>query len=154
MATEQLAAEIVTKGLRKFESDMSKADKAVGKSVDSIDKASKSGLSFGDVLSGVTKGLAVAGAAAATMGVVFKKAMDFGKLGAQAIQAELSFTGLVEQMELGGEYMGRLEEAAGGTIDQLSLMAGVGTLVAGVSKALGPAFAHGRGRVCGWRRIE
>ena len=138
---EQLAAELVTKGLQKFESDMAKADRAVGKSADSIDEAGKSGIGFGDVLGGVAKGLGIATAAAATMGIVFKQAMDLGKAGATVVQATASFEGLVEQLELGADYMGRLEEAAGGTIDKLSLMAGVGTLLAGTSREFGRELA-------------
>ena len=143
MATEAeiLATRLVTEGMKKFEGDMAKADRAVGKTADSIDESSKSGIGFGDMLGAVAKGIAGATAAAATMGLVFKKALDLGKAGATVVQATESFEGLVEQMGLGIEFMGRLEEAAGGTIDTMSLMAGVGTLVAGTSEDFGRELA-------------
>ena len=140
--TEILATRLVTEGIQKFEGDMAKADRAVGKTADSIDESSEAGIGFGDMLTTVAKGIGVATAAAATMGIVFKKALDLGKAGATVVQATESFEGLVAQMELSIDYLEMLEEAAGGTIDTMTLMAGVGTLVAGTSKDFGRELAN------------
>ncbi len=105
--TEILATRLITEGIQKFEGDMAKADKAVGKTADSIDESSKSGIGFGDMLGAVAKGVAAAGAAAATMGVVFKKALDLGKAGATVVQATESFEGLVEQTMPHAQYSSR-----------------------------------------------
>jgi hypothetical protein len=70
-----------------------------------------------------------------------KKTYEFAELGAQAIQTEESFEFLREEMELGPGYLDRLSEAAGGTIPQLKLMAGVGTLAAGTSREFGAELA-------------
>lgn len=70
-----------------------------------------------------------------------KQVYEFAELGAQVIQTEESFEFLREEMELGPGYLDRLSQAAGGTIPQLKLMAGVGTLAAGTSREFGAELA-------------
>jgi len=90
----------------------------------------KLGLTLGQL--GVYAGLATAGIAA--VGVAVKKVFDFAEAGAGVIQMRASFAGL-------GIDMDTLQAKAGGTIDEMTLMAATAKLLAGTTGELSAAMA-------------
>ncbi len=105
--------------------------------------AAKAGSSFKDFAKlastaamGVNQALELAQKAAEA----FKKAYDFSKEGAIAKQTEVSFNNLVSSFQGGERVFDDVSEAAGGTIDKMTLMSSILTLTTGASENLQQAF--------------
>lgn len=85
------------------------------------------------IISGVTAGLV--GFAA-----TFKKAFDLARAGAAIDQTKESFDRLVTSLGQGPELLDELRQAARGTVDDMTLMSSVMTLVAGAGPNLAAAL--------------
>jgi len=142
VALEQLGMAIFVSGLQKFLSDTGAADKAIDKSAKNMTKMSKAGEHFGKAFKGIKDHLGKMTVGIVAAGAAFVKYLQFAKMGAQARETENSFKRLSEEMGLNIGYMQRLRDASRGTIDDLSLMSGVSTLVAGASKEFGTQLAN------------
>jgi len=79
------------------------------------------------VVGGVTAGLVIAG----------KALFDLGERGAIVEQTGESFDFLIEKLELAPDLLDQLSDAALGTVDRMTLMGGVATLLAGTTDELG-----------------
>lgn len=88
---------------------------------------------FGMSLTDLKSGIDLAMGAARTFAQVARQAFDFTKAGAAVIQTTASFKGMGLSLEA-------LRQAAGGTIDDMSLMSSAMALLAGASDTLSPAL--------------
>lgn len=96
-------------------------------------------------LEGVTAirdGLAITAAAVVAFGVAVNKAFEFGKEGAIITQTTESFDRMMQMAGAVPGVLERMRAAARGTVDDLTLMANVQTLLAGTSGDLQTAFAN------------
>ena len=87
------------------------------------DKNKKSASGFTSSIKGMVLGLGSAAAAVALLRRGFKEALDAAKLAADATQVEMAFESMASQVGASGaKVLQELSDAAGGTIDALSLM--------------------------------
>lgn len=115
---------------------------AVDKASRQLDKIENSGKSFGKTLGNIAL---TAGAVAGTMGVLAvagKKAMDFGRRGAEVTQTAESFDLLIQKVDAVPDLLDKLRVASKGTIDDMSLMSSTETLLAGASGDLAKQLAN------------
>jgi len=85
--------------------------------------------------------LAVTGTVAA-LGFALKKAMDLGAQGAVVIQTAESFDYLMQKTKAAPDIMRRMREEANNTVDDLTLMSSVETLVAGTTDSVAQALMN------------
>lgn len=96
------------------------------------------GLSFTDLKSA----LDLAKTAAQTAGQVFKQAFDMAKEGATIEQTHESLDRMATSAGVASDLLGRLEAAAGGTVDDLVLAGGASRLMAGQSQEMARALGN------------
>jgi hypothetical protein len=83
----------------------------------------------------------VAGAAQTAYQAV-QAMFEFGREGAQVIQTTESFAGLIEKVGASRDLLYELREAAGGTVDDMTLMSSTATLLAGAQGQLSRELAN------------
>lgn len=93
--------------------------------------------------------LAVAGAVGGAMAAIqaIKKVWDFAREGAQIRQTGESFDFLMGKLGVTRDLLGDLRVAAAGTVDDMTLMSGTATLLAGTSDQLGKELAESTPRL-------
>lgn len=139
-----------TRNLSRLTSEAGRLEKAL-ESVEGQGAQTAQGLaqSFGGELQGVLGGLGLgnlaglatgAGIAAAAVGLA-KVTGEAAQLGAQSLDTKRSFDSVMRSVGQGPALLGRLDQAAGGTITQLRLMQLTNTALAGSSAQFGTAFA-------------
>jgi len=137
---EILGLEVVVEGLKKFQADMDKTDKAVGESAGRWGKLGGAAQGAGKILSNVAKvGLAaVATGAAAAVAGVGALVVGIGKLALEAAPIQgvkNAFEGLTESFEGGSAAMlAALKESSAGMITNRDLMMSFNTAAQLVSK--------------------
>lgn len=97
---------------------------------------------FLDGAAAIRDGLAITAAAAIGFGVAVNQAFEFGKAGGVVTQTTESFTRMVQITGGMPDTLNQLRAAARGTVDDLTLMANVQTLLAGTSGQLSNAFIN------------
>ena len=114
----------------------SKNLKGIEKGLDGLGKQGKKTTSilegFSGALIGINQGLELASKAAQ----LAKAAFEFSREGAAVAQLTQSFSGLSDQLQVAPDLMQELRDAARGTVDDMTLMSSVLTLVAGESDAM------------------
>lgn len=130
-----LVIRALSEGFDKLSGDLDK----LGKSTEApAEPAKKTSLSFTELKSA----LDLVSGAAKTAGAAFDAAFDFTKLGATVVQTEDSFNNLIDAIDAAPDLLNQLKDAAGGTIDDLSLMSSTATLLAGTSGDLATNLAN------------
>jgi len=130
-----LIVKALSEGFDKLSGDLDK----LGKSTEApAEPAKKTSLSFTELKSA----LDLVSGAAKTAGAAFDAAFDFTKLGATVVQTEDSFNNLIDAIDAAPDLLNQLKDAAGGTIDDLSLMSSTATLLAGTSGDLATNLAN------------
>jgi hypothetical protein len=121
------AKDLASKDLKKLDKGLEEVNKEAKKSSKGIASLGKDMLKMGAVVGGVTAGLVMAG----------KALFDLGERGAVVEQTGESFEFLIEKLDLAPDLLEQLGDAALGTVDDMTLMSGVATLLAGTSDELG-----------------
>ncbi len=118
------------KELKLIDKDLGKVEKSAQKSGQGIKDLGKDLLKTGVVIGGVAAGAVLAG----------KAIFEMGKSGAAVIQTGESFDFLLEKLDLAPDLLNQLRDASLGTVDDMMLMSGTATLLAGTTDELGKAM--------------
>ena len=121
------AKDQASKNIKKLDKELEGVNKEVKKSSKSFKSMGADMLKMGAVVGGVTAGLVLAG----------KALFDLGERGAIVEQTGESFEFLIEKLELTPDLLEDLRKASRGTIDDMTLMSSVSTLLAGTSRDMG-----------------
>jgi hypothetical protein len=113
--------------LKKVDKEFDKVEKSARQSSKGIKGFNTDLLKMGVVVGGATAGAVALG----------KAIWDMGKKGAIVEQTEKSFEGLLQQWEIAPGLLEEMRQATRGTVDDMTLMQGTLTLVAGTTKELG-----------------
>ena len=124
-----LIVKAIAEGFDKLASEQKKTGKAAEKHEGRLKK-------LGKTLGGFVKVMGVAVLGLAAFGIAAKKAFDVARLGAVVEQTRESFDRLVRSLGEGPEILEKLRRAALGTVDDMTLMSSVMTLVAGAGDEL------------------
>lgn len=106
------------------------------------DQAEQRRKNFMEGLTAMRDGMAVVAGAAIAFGVAVNKAFEFGREGAVITQTTESFHRMMDVVGAMPGTLDRLRAASRGTVDDLTLMANVQTLLAGTSGTLATSFAN------------
>jgi hypothetical protein len=121
--------------------ELNKINKELGNMEGATKGASKSTVDFDDILKDFTKGIGITAAAIVGVGLAAKKAFDLAEEGAQVLQTAESFDLLLEKVGAAPDLLEQLEDAGGGTVDQMTLMTSTAKLLAGTTGTLSTEMA-------------
>jgi hypothetical protein len=116
-------SEDFNKGIKKSEGGLT----SLNKKFDDLGGVAKAALATGVVGGAVAAGKAI---------------YELGQRGADVIQTGESFEFLKEKLDLMPDLLERLRESSRGTVDDMTLMSGTATLLAGTSDELGKAMGN------------
>ena len=133
---ERIEVDMIVKAIAKGFDKLVAEQKKTGKAAEAHEKKI-GGLS--KKMEALKKTMFAAGLAIVAFGVAAKKAFDLARSGAAIEQTRESFDRLIRSLGQGPELLEDLRKAARGTVDDMTLMSSVLTLVAGA----GPELARG-----------
>lgn len=112
------------------------ASKELSKTSDELDQLGKDSKKTAIQFDDFAKVLGVTTAAVVAVGIAAKKAFDFTREGAVVQQTTVSFERLTESLGITADVMDQMRDASLNTVDDMTLMSSVLTMVAGASEEL------------------